>query len=135
MTRPSTRGALKAAGVAGGALLVLAGIIAVSAGYHHHSRYRACRAELLEAVGNGKTLAQFAADRRPDGLFRRFSSDERTSLREVAGAWTQRPETLAEIETKAARASASAAFLFGDMVYVLFFDDRDRLTQFVCLGN
>ena len=125
----------KAALVVAGALAGLALLVVAGATYYHHRRFQGCRDELEEAVRSGKPLAAFASDTRPDGLYRQFSQAEAQEVRTVASGWRSSPETLTEVEAKARRAHTSSVFLFGDMVYVLFFDKRDRLQEFVCLGN
>jgi len=121
--------------VTGGALVGLGILFVASVQYYHHHRFRSCALELAAAVNSGKSFEAFARDPRPDGLHRRFSQRERHDLRSLTSMWRTTPQGLADIDAKAARAHASAVFLFGDMVYVLFFDEEGRLREFVCLGN
>jgi hypothetical protein len=125
----------KAVLIVAGALAGVALLVVASATYYHHRRFQGCRDELEAAVGTAKPLAAFASDPRPDGLYRHFSQAEAQEVREVASGWRSSPDTLAEVEAKARRAHTSAVFLFGDMVYLLFFNKDDRLQEFVCLGN
>jgi hypothetical protein len=74
-------------------------------------------------------------DTRPDGLYRRVEREQHSTLRQLVSTWPHAPERTADLDRRAKRASSSAVFLFGDMVYVLFFDDRDRLQDFICLSN
>jgi hypothetical protein len=117
------------------ALAGLALLVAASVAYHHHRRFQGCVAELEAAVRSAKTLDAFVGDPRPDGLYRQFTQSQAGELREVTSMWRSSPSALAEIEAKGRRAHTSAVFLFGDMVYVLFFDAGSRLREFVCLGN
>ena len=117
--------------------VVLGGValVAGSVGYYHYRRFRSCTVELEGAVQSAKTFEAFLHDSRPDGLYRRVERQQAREVRQLVSAWSHGAEQSADLEAKASRAKASAVFLFGDTVYVLFFDERDRLREFACLGN
>lgn len=102
---------------------------------YHPRRFRACAEELEAAVGSGKTLDAFTRDPRPDGLMRRYSRQERSELMAHVATRDHTPKDAADVEAMSNRAHTSAVFLFHGMVYVLFFDQEDRLREFVCLSN
>lgn len=101
---------------------------------YHSRRFQACSEELAAAVHSRKTFEAFSRDPRPDGLWKRYSVQQREQL--IADViWDHSAKDAADVKAMSKRAHASAIFLFGDMVYVLFFDEGDRLQEFVCLGN
>jgi hypothetical protein len=118
-----------------GIVLGAAALFVASAWYYHYRRFRSCVVELEAAVHSAKTYEAFLQDPRPDGLYRRLEGHEPGALRQLVSAWSDGPEQSADWDVKASRAQASAVFRFGDMVYLLFFDDRNRLQEFVCVGN
>ena len=117
------------------AVVVIALLIVGSVVRYHSRRFEACATELGAAVRSGKTFEAYAQDPRPDGLWgKRYSRQQRGEfLAEVT--WAHTDKDGADIAAMSNRAHTSAIFLFGDMVYVLFFDDQDRLREFVCLSN
>jgi hypothetical protein len=118
-----------------GIVLGAAALVLASAWSYHYRRFRSCVVELEAAVHSAKTYEAFLQDSRADGLYRRLEGHEPGALRQLVSGWSHDPEQSADVDAKASRAQASAIFLFGDMVYVLFFDERNRLEEFVCLGN
>ena len=119
-----------------GIVLGTAALVAAGAWYYQYSRFRSCTVELEAAVHSAKTYEAFLHDaRRPDGLFRRLEGHEPGALRQLVSGWVHTPEQSTDLGAKASHAEASAVFRFGDMVYVLFFDERNRLLDFVCLGK
>jgi hypothetical protein len=118
-----------------GTILALAIAFVGSAEVYHRRRFQACTTELEAAVQAGKTYGAFLQDTRPDGLYRRVEREERNTLRQLVSTWRHAPEQTTDLERQADRASSSAIFFFGDMVYVLFFDNRDRIQDFICLSN
>jgi hypothetical protein len=103
--------------------------------YHHHQRLDGCEKELQAAVASGKTLSAFLSDPRPDGPSMSTPRGDASAFREFVSQWTRDTGTLSEVEAKAKRAKHVDVFLFGDMVYVLYFDGNLRLREFVCLSN
>ncbi len=116
-------------------VIALAALSVVIAGRYHARLMQTCVDELQAAVRSGKIFEAFGRDPRPDGMMRRYSHEERGELIAHVATRAHTAKDAADVAAMSDRAHMSAIFLFSPMVYVLFFDQEDRMREFVCLAS